>query len=85
MSLRRIHRKPLRESRKFSVSRRSRRLNENLSLSEGFKKFADLTLEKRQIMGYNSRKYAEKHLTREVNLQMVCDALLRVKHQYGEP
>lgn len=45
------------------------------SLSEGFKKFADLTLEKRQIMGYNSRKYAEKHLTREVNLQMVCDAI----------
>ena len=34
MSLRRIHRKPLRESRKFSVSRRSRRFFEYIS--EGF-------------------------------------------------
>lgn len=45
------------------------------SLSEGFKSFAELTFEKRQMMGKNSRKYAEKHLTREVNLQMVCDAI----------
>lgn len=45
------------------------------SLSEGFKEFADLPLEKRKMMGKNSRKYAEKHLTREVNLQMVCDAI----------
>lgn len=45
------------------------------SLSEGFKAFAELTFEKRQMMGKNSRKYAEKHLTREVNLQMVCEAI----------
>ncbi len=45
------------------------------SLSEGFKAFAALTFEKRQMMGKNSRKFAEKHLTREVNLQMVCDAI----------
>lgn len=45
------------------------------SLSEGFKEFAALTLERRQMMGKNSRMYAEKHLTREVNLQVVCDAI----------
>ena len=42
---------------------------------EGFKAFANMTSERRLMMGKNSRKYAEKYLTREVNLQIVCDAI----------
>jgi len=49
-----------------------------LSLSEGFKTFVDLPFEKRQMMGKNSRKYAEKYLTRGVNLQRVVENIERV-------
>jgi hypothetical protein len=47
------------------------------SLVEGFKSFAQLSLEERIKMGNNSRDFAEKHLTRDVNLKMVCDAIER--------
>lgn len=45
------------------------------ALAEGFKRFAALSIQARQLMGINSRKYAESHLTREVNLKMVVDAI----------
>ena len=44
-------------------------------LVEGFKAFARLSSEERERMGANSRSFAEKHLTRSVNLKMVCDAI----------
>lgn len=46
-------------------------------LAKGFKSFAQLSSEKRNRMGINSRTFAEKHLTRSVNLKMVCDAIER--------
>ena len=46
-------------------------------LEKGFKYFAQLSLEERKRMGANSRSFAEQHLTRSVNLKMVCDAIER--------
>ncbi len=45
------------------------------ALVKGFKRFAELSSQERHLMGINSRKYAESHLTREVNLKMVVDAI----------
>jgi glycosyltransferase involved in cell wall biosynthesis len=45
------------------------------SLAEGFRRFADLSLEQRWNMGNNSRSYSEAHLTRGINLKMVCDEI----------
>ncbi|SEA55331.1 Glycosyltransferase involved in cell wall bisynthesis [Xylanibacter ruminicola] len=45
------------------------------ALAEGFRKFAILPSEKRISMGSNSRIFAETHLTRAINLKMVCDAI----------
>ncbi len=45
------------------------------ALAEGFRQFATLSSEKRQQMGSNSRAFAEAHLTRAINLKMVCDAI----------
>lgn len=41
----------------------------------GFKSFARLSNRERQQMGENSRNFAEQHLTRKVNLAMVCVAI----------
>lgn len=45
------------------------------ALINGFKYFAKLTSEDRKKMGENSREYALKHLTREVNLQKVVSTI----------
>lgn len=45
------------------------------ALVEGFKVFASMPVEKRHKMGVSSRMFAETHLTREVNLKKVCDAI----------
>ena len=45
------------------------------ALINGFKYFAKLTSENRKKMGENSREYALKHLTREVNLQKVISTI----------
>lgn len=45
------------------------------ALVNGFKYFAELTSEAREKMGENSRDYAIKHLTREVNLSLVINSI----------
>lgn len=45
------------------------------ALVNGFKFFAELTSEEREQMGERSRKYALKHLTREVNLSLVINSI----------
>ncbi len=45
------------------------------ALINGFNYFAELTSEAREKMGKNSRDYAMKHLTREVNLQKVVSTI----------
>ncbi len=45
------------------------------ALVKGFKYFAELTTEERNKMGDNSREYALKHLTREVNLSLVISSI----------
>lgn len=48
------------------------------ALVEGFKKLSYMPLEQLKTLGINSRKFAEKYLTRKVNLQMVCDEINRI-------
>lgn len=48
------------------------------ALVEGFKKFAAMSHEQLQTCGDNSLKFAKQHLTREINLRMVCDAIEEV-------
>lgn len=48
------------------------------SLADGFLRFAALPLEERLRMGNNSRSFAETHLTRTINLKMVCDEIERI-------
>lgn len=45
------------------------------ALVNGLKYFAELTSEEREKMGENSREYALKHLTRDVNLQKVVSTI----------
>lgn len=45
------------------------------SLVDGIKKLASMPREQLQTFGDNSRTYANQHLTREINLRMVCDAI----------
>ena len=45
------------------------------ALASGFKSFSKIPLDQRQALGANSRLFAVKHLTRNVNLQMVCDEI----------
>ena len=45
------------------------------ALINGFKYFAKLTSEARENMGKNSREYALKHLTRDVNLSLVVNSI----------
>lgn len=49
------------------------------ALVEGFKRFASMSLEELNLLGYNSRKFAENQLTRSSNLPKVVDALLNAK------
>lgn len=48
------------------------------SLVEGFNKLASMSREQLQTFGDNSRAYARKHLTREINLRVVCDVIEEV-------
>lgn len=48
------------------------------ALVEGFKKLSYMPLEQLKTLGINSRIFAEKYLTRKVNLQMVCDEINRI-------
>lgn len=48
------------------------------ALVEGFKKIAAMSQEQLQTCGENSLKFAKQHLTREINLRMVCDAIEEV-------
>ena len=48
------------------------------ALADGFRKIAALSSEQRQRMGSNSRTFAEVHLTRAINLKMVCDRIERI-------
>ena len=51
------------------------------ALSDGFKQIAEMSSEERHKMGANGRLFAEQHLTRKVNLQKVCDMVIRnLKH-----
>lgn len=45
------------------------------ALVSGFKYFAELTKSERVRMGKNSRKYAQEHLTRKVNLTLVTESI----------
>ena len=45
------------------------------SFVEGFRKMAALSKDQLQTYGNNSLSFARQHLTREVNLQMVCQAI----------
>lgn len=45
------------------------------AMVDGFKKLAAMPKEQLQAYSNNSREYALKHLTRYVNLRMVCDAI----------
>lgn len=45
------------------------------ALINGFQHFAKMTATKREKMGENSRQYAMKHLTREVNLSLVVNSI----------
>ena len=45
------------------------------ALVSGFKYFAELTKSERVRMGENSRKYAQEHLTRTVNLTLVTESI----------
>lgn len=48
------------------------------ALVEGFKKLSYMPPEQLKTLGINSRIFAEKYLTRKVNLQMVCDEINRI-------
>lgn len=48
------------------------------ALVKGFKYFAELTSEAREMMGENSREYAMTHLTREVNLSLVINSINQI-------
>lgn len=48
------------------------------ALAEGFKKFSSMSHEQLKTLGISSRQFAEKYLTRKVNLQMVCDEINRI-------
>ena len=45
------------------------------SMVEGFRVMASMSREHLQKYGNNSLNYAKQHLTREINLRMVCDAI----------
>ena len=45
------------------------------SMVEGFKAMASMTKEQLQTFGNNSLSFAKQHLTREINLRLVCDAI----------
>lgn len=45
------------------------------SMAEGFRMMAALSEEQLCTYGDNSLKYARKHLTRDINLRIVCDAI----------
>lgn len=45
------------------------------SMVEGFKAMASMTREQLQTFGNNSLSFAKQHLTREINLRLVCDAI----------
>lgn len=48
------------------------------ALVDGFKELASLPKEQLKVFGENSRAFAEKHLTRAVNLRMVTDAIEKI-------
>ncbi len=48
------------------------------SLADGFRQFASCSSERRKCMGRNSRTFAETHLTRAINLKIVCDEIERI-------
>ena len=48
------------------------------ALVEGFKKLAALPKEQLKVFGENSRTFAERHLTRAVNLRMVTNAIKEI-------
>ena len=48
-------------------------------LAEGFRKFAAMSVEEQNRLGYNSRLFAESKLMRQSNLPKVVDALLNAK------
>lgn len=45
------------------------------SMAEGFKKMASFSKDQLQAYGDNSLRFARRHLTREINLRVVCDAI----------
>lgn len=47
-------------------------------LVEGFKKLAAMTADQLQVYGNNSRAFANQHLTRAYNLNLVVDAIERI-------
>ena len=54
------------------------------ALADGLKSFSTMPFKQRQALGTNSRLFAEKHLTRNVNLQMVCDEIERILENYND-
>lgn len=48
------------------------------SMVEGFRTMASMTREQLQKYGNNSLSFARQHLTREINLRLVCDAIEEV-------
>lgn len=48
------------------------------ALADAFKRFATLKVEDRESMGKNSRNYALKHLTKEVNLGIIVNEINKI-------
>lgn len=53
------------------------------ALVEGFKEFSSMPLEHWKALGTKSRQFAEKHLTRKVNLRMVCNEIEDIIRNYN--
>lgn len=49
------------------------------TLAEGFTRFASMSIDELNRLGYNSRKFAEEKLTRASNLPKVMEALINAK------
>lgn len=54
------------------------------SLAEGFKQFSSMTKEQLSLFGENSRAFAKQYLTREVNLNKVCQTIIDIVNENTE-
>lgn len=48
------------------------------ALADGFRTFAAMSVEEQNILGKNSRLFAERKLSRKANIDIVCDTIERI-------